>query len=114
MKKREKELLNLIGGLSGDMKIKAGILVSEIVFIEEQMQTIKELPFIEVNPKKASQQRSTPASKLYKELMQQYNNSLRLLFRLSGDIGNDAEEETPLREWLKKAKEKKANEMECR
>jgi hypothetical protein len=50
------------------------------------------------------QQKATPASRQYKELLQQYNNSLRLLLRMAGDLG-DSEEESPLRAWIKSRKD---------
>jgi hypothetical protein len=68
------------------------------------MVELKKLPFINVNPKNPMQQKATPASKQYKEFLQQYNNCLRLLFRLSGDMG-ETEEESPLRRWIKGRKE---------
>ena len=96
MDERKKELLALVGD-----DVKAAQLVNEIVFIEAQLVELKKLPFINVNPKNWAQQKATPASKQYKELLQQYNNCLRLLFHLSGDLGGDQEEESPLRAWLK-------------
>ena len=84
--------------------IKAEQLIDEVVFIEEQLVELKKLPFININPKNPMQQKVTPAAKQYKELLQQYNNSLRLLFRLSGDMG-ESEEESPLRQWIKSRKE---------
>lgn len=97
---REKELLELVGD-----DVKAAQLVEEITFIEKQLVELKKLPFINVNPKNPMQQKATPAAKQYKELLQQYNNSLRLLFHLSGDLGGEQEEESPLRAWLKSRKE---------
>jgi hypothetical protein len=80
-------------------KTKAVQLVEEIAFIEKNLRELKKHPFIAVNPKNPAQQKSTPAAKLYKELLQQYNNSLKLLFRLTGDA--EADEESPLRKWVK-------------
>ena len=71
---------------------------------EEQLKELKKMPFISSDPKNPARQKATPASKLYKEMMQQYNNSLRLLFRLSGDMG-EVEEDSPLRKWIKERKE---------
>lgn len=96
---RKEELLSLIQKSGADNDIKASQLIDEIVFIEEQLIELKKLPFINVNQKNPMQQKATPASKQYKELLQQYNNSLRLLFRLSGDLGGEPEEESPLRQW---------------
>lgn len=101
---RKEELLKIINKTGSQNDIKAAQLIDEIVFIEEQLTELKKLPFIAVNPKNPMQQKATPASKQYKELLQQYNNSLRLLFRLSGDMG-ETEEESPLRKWLKGRKE---------
>ena len=100
---RRSELLDIVKK-AGDGDIKAGQLIDEIVFIEEQLKELRKLPFISVNPKNPAQQKATPASKQYKEMMQQYNNSLRLLFRLSGDMG-EVEEDSPLRKWVKERKE---------
>lgn len=98
---RKQQLLDLIKNTGVNNDIKAAQLIDEIIFIEEQLREIKKYPFIAVNPKNPMQQKATPAAKQYKELMQQYNNSLRLLFRLSGDIGKDTEEDSPLRAWAR-------------
>ena len=96
---RKEQLLEIVkkSGLEND--IKASQLIDEIVFIESQLVELKNLPFIKINPSNTSLQKATPAAKLYKEMMQQYNNSLRLLFRLCGDLSGDSEEESPLRKW---------------
>lgn len=104
MEERKKQLLEIVNKAGTQNDIKAIQLVEEIVFIEQQLKELKKLPFISVNPKNPTQQKATPASKQYKELLQQYNNSLRLLFRLSGDIG-ETEEESPLRKWLRERTE---------
>lgn len=97
---RKEQLLEIVGD-----DIKGSQLVDEIVFIEEQLVELRKLPFININPKNPMQQKATPAAKQYKELLQQYNNSLRLLLRLSGDMGGESEEESPLRKWVKSRKE---------
>lgn len=102
---RQAELMSIISKSGSDNDIKAAQLVDEIVFIENQLVELKKLPFININPKNPMQQKATPAAKQYKELLQQYNNSLRLLFRLSGDLGGEPEEESPLRKWAKSRKE---------
>lgn len=101
---RKEELLEAINKSGSQNDVKAAQLIDEVVFIEEQLIELKKLPFISVNPKNPTQQKATPASKQYKELLQQYNNSLRLLFRLAGDFG-ETEEESPLRNWAKREKD---------
>lgn len=101
---RKAELLSLLKNGAED-ELKARQLIDEIVFLEERMTELKKHPFIAVHPKNPAMQKPTAAARQYKEFLQQYNNSLRLLLRISGDIGGDAEEESPLRAWLKSRKE---------
>lgn len=105
MDERKKALLDIVTRTGRENDIKAEQLIDEIVFIEEQLRELKKLPFLSVHPKNPALQKATPAAKLYKEMMQQYNNSLRLLFRLSGDINGDTEEISPLRKWAESRKE---------
>lgn len=102
---RKQELLELIKKTGTDNDVKAKQLVDEIIFLENQLTKLRELPFINTNPKNPMQQKTTPAAKQYKELLQQYNNSLKLLFRLSGDLG-ESEEDSPLRKWANARREK--------
>lgn len=93
---RKKELLKL----AKSNKELAINLADEIIFIEEQISEIKKLPFIKFNPENPSMQKATPAAKLYKELMQQYNNSIKTFSKLVGCDENA--EDSPLRKWVKK------------
>lgn len=97
---RKQDLEKIVYKEGSDNNIKAAQLIEEIIFLEEQMQELRALPFIKVNAKNPMQQKATPAAKMYKETLQQYNNSLRLLFRLTGDM-DGSEEESPLRRWVK-------------
>lgn len=79
-------------------------VIDDVVFLEERLTELKNLPFIEVNPKNPMKQRSTPASKLYKEFLQQYINCIKMIEyviykekRLEGDEA----EESPLRKWFR-------------
>lgn len=101
---RKSDLLEIINKNGTNNSVKAEHLIDEIIFIEDQLVELKKLPFINVNPKNPMQQKVTPASKQYKELFQQYTNSLRLLFHLSGDMG-ETDDESPLRKWIKSRKE---------
>lgn len=96
---RAQELLEIITAEDPKNKSKAVQLVEEIAFMEENLRELKKHPFIATNPKNPAQQKSTPAAKLYKEILQQYNNSLRILMKMTGDAEN--QEESPLRKWVK-------------
>ncbi len=90
---RKEQLLN------GGAEERVEQLVEEVIFLEGQLKELKTKPFIMTNPKNPAIQKSTPAAKLYKELLQQYNNSMKLLNRMLG--GEDiAEETSPLRKWI--------------
>ena len=70
-------------------------LVDDVVFLEERLDELRKLPFIEVHPSDKTKQRPTHSAKQYKELLQQYNNCLKLIAVKVG--GDDSEEESPLR-----------------
>ena len=73
-------------------------MIDDVVFLEEQLHELRKLPFIRINPKDLSQQKATPAAKQYKELLQQYNNCVKIL---TGILRKDTpEEESPLRSFL--------------
>ncbi len=97
---RKEQLQQIIYKTGSENEAKTSQLIDEIIFIEEQLVKLKELPFIVVSTKNPGIQKATPASKQYKELLQQYNNCLRLLFRITGEM-DGTEEESPLRKWLK-------------
>jgi thioredoxin-like negative regulator of GroEL len=73
-------------------------LIDDIVFLEETLYALKRLPFIRVSDKDSNRQKATPAAKQYKELLQQYNNSLKVL--RSAMNKTDGEEESELRKWF--------------
>ena len=79
----------------------AAPLIDEILYLENQLDTLRKLPKIRVNPNNSEQQKITPAAKLYKEYLQQYLNALKLLLHMTDDDNNNSEE-SPLRKWVKK------------
>jgi hypothetical protein len=73
-------------------------LIDDVVFLEGQLDQLRKLPFIKVHPEYPEIQKSTPAAKQYKELLQQYNNCIKIL---TGIVRKDGhEEESPLRAYL--------------
>lgn len=92
MNDRKQELIEYIG----DRTLEP--LIDDFVFIERQLAELKKLPFIRVHPKDPSRQKTTPAAKQYKELLQQYTNIAKILLRVSG--ADEADQESPLRKWI--------------
>lgn len=91
---RKTELLNAI---KNDPTLVP--LVEDAVYLEQQLEELRKLPKIKIHPADPSKQKATPAAKLYKEMLQQYTNIIKVLTRQS-DI-DEAEEESPLRKWIK-------------
>lgn len=91
---RRDELLKIVGDSS-----ELTQLIDEVIYLEEQLDMLRKLPKIKVNPNNPEQQKATPAAKLYKEYLQQYLNAIKLLSKETDDKNN--EEESPLRKWVK-------------
>lgn len=107
---RRDELLNYLKGKTETAFVEN--LVDEVVFIEEQLTSLKKLPFIKVHPENPELQKATPASRMYVSLMAQYNANIRTLARLAGAV--DVEEDSPLRAWAKNNVDKRAKNMDTR
>lgn len=95
--KRRAELENII---RPEHRAAAAQIIDEILFVEERLEILRRLPFLKIDAKNPTRQKATPASRQYKELLQQYTNSLKTLFKISGDAG-DNEQESPLRQWIR-------------
>lgn len=98
---RKDELLKLFDAIE-DTKSIISPMIDDLIFLEDRLQELRQLPFLRVNPKDPSMQKPTPAAKQYKELLQQYNNCIKIL---TGILRKDApEEESPLRAYLEARK----------
>ena len=101
MMNRRKELVELIPEDSLELVTS---VIDDVIFLEERLTELKKLPFIEINPKNPMKQRSTPASKLYKEFLQQYINCIKMIeYVIYKDKRLEGEqvEESPLRKWFR-------------
>lgn len=90
---RKEELLKL---LNNDITYVP--LITEMVYLEDQLDELRKLPKIKIHPSDPTKQKTTPAAKLYKEYLQQYTNIVRILMKATGTDEN--EEESPLRRWM--------------
>ena len=91
-------------------------VIDDVVFLEERLTELKVLPFIEVNPKNPMKQRSTPASKLYKEFLQQYINCIKMIEYViykEKRLDDNEAEISPLREWFIKNVDKRKENMDA-
>ena len=100
MNKRLEELKALIP--EDSLKLVEETL-DDIVFLEQRLSELRKLPFIEVHPKNPLLQRNTPAAKMYKELLQQYINCLKMIEYViykERNLEGEEEELSPLRKWF--------------
>lgn len=105
MKKDRKEELLKIFDQVEDTKGIILPMIDDVVFLEEQLEALRKLPFIKVHPEYPEIQKPTAAAKQYKELLQQYNNCIKIL---TGILRKDApEEESPLRAFIESRKASK-------
>lgn len=86
--------------------------VEEFIFLENRLTELRKLPFIQFHPKNKRLQKATPASKQYKELLQQYTNLLKVLSKFAGN--DDTEQSSPLREWVEKYVSDRKDNMDGR
>lgn len=101
---RRQELLKIFESVE-DTKGLIRPMIDDVIFLECKLDDLRQLPFLRVNPKDPSMQKATPAAKQYKELLQQYNNCIKIL---AGVLRKDVpEEESPLRAYLNARKENK-------
>lgn len=99
---RKEELLKIFDQVEDSKGIIAP-LIDDVVFLEAQLLQLRNLPFIRVNPADPAQQKATPAAKQYKEMLQQYNNCIKILTSILRK--DSAEEDSPLRAFLSARKE---------
>ena len=94
---RKSQLIECLGA-KANLNL-TGKLIDEIIFLEQQLDALKKLPFIKVHPSNPELQKATPASKLFTQLSAQYNSALRTLSSMTG--GDTSAEDSPLRKWAK-------------
>lgn len=99
--KRKNELMTLF---SGSSKTIISTIIDEIIFLENQLKSLKNMPFISVNPNNPIKQRNTPAGKMYKEFLQQYINCIKMVeyaIYKEQKVEDKETTESPLRKWFK-------------
>ena len=92
-KERFKELYDLFQDVEEGKKILIRKLISEVVYLEGQMDELRSMPMIKINPRDPSLMKTTPAAKLYKECSQSYMNAVRILLSVIRDADQSAQDE---------------------
>lgn len=79
---RKSELFEVFANVDAGQQKLVRKLINEVVFLENQMDQLRELPFISVHPNNTERQKSTAAAKQYKECSQSYMNAIRILLSM--------------------------------
>ena len=95
---RKEELLKAFEEVDEGIKDIVVPMIDDVVFLEEQLRDLRRLPLLRIHPTDPTKQQATPAAKMYKEFLQQYNNCINILCGVLNR--NGAEEESPLRAFL--------------
>ena len=95
---REEALRAIFQGIDDGMRSVIDPLITETAYLERELSRLRALPKIRIHPSDPQRQQTTPAAKLYKELLQQYTNCVKVLTVV---LRREApEKESPLRAWL--------------
>ena len=81
-----------------DLKKVMQPTVENMVYLEFQMDELRKLPFIKINPNNPQMQKATVAAKMFKEFYQQYLNAVKVVERVAKS--DEKAEISPLREWI--------------
>lgn len=99
MEERFSQLEGLIAGMDDAPRAVLTPLMTDVACLERDLDELRRLPQILVDPKNPKRQKTTPAAKLCKEKLQQYNNCIKIVL---GALGHgDVEEDSPVRAWFR-------------
>lgn len=90
---RLNELKAIFEKVDADKAAVVSPLLPQVVFIEERLEALRAVPHIRIHPKNPARQEITAAGKQYKEYLQQYNNTIKVLlmvlYRTESDAGDE-------------------------
>lgn len=94
MKSYRREQLNFIfKDVDENEKKLIDPLLDELVDMEKQLEELRKLPMIRINPKNPAIQKKTEAAKLRKEISQSYMNAVRILCSILNKVESSAQDE---------------------
>lgn len=90
---RLNELKAIFEKVDADKAAVVAPLLPQVVFIEERLEALRAVPHIRIHPKNPARQEITAAGKQYKEYLQQYNNTIKVLLMVLYRTENNAADE---------------------
>lgn len=98
MDERLSELQAIFEKVDADKAAVVRPLLPQVVFLEQRLNDLKDLPHLRTHPKNPARQEITAAGKQYKELMQSYLNAVKVLQTTLGRYA--VEEQDAFDQWL--------------
>ena len=92
-KQRLAELQSLFADIDKKERSLVDNLIAEAVYLEEEMETLRTKPFLNVHPKNPTLVRQSPAAKLYKDCSHVYGNYIRILLSTLRKTDTNAQDE---------------------
>lgn len=90
---RKNQMYSLFDHIDENERELINPLLDRVLFLEQRMKELEELPFLRISPKNPLLQKVTPAAKLYKECMQSYMNAVRILLNTLRKVESSAADE---------------------
>lgn len=97
---RAAELHEIFKGIDANKQKIVSPLIDEAVYLEKQLQELKQYKHIKIHPENPNLQKITAAGKMYREYLQTYTNIIDKLSRIYGR--EETEELSPVEIYFKK------------
>ena len=100
--KRLESLQAIFEKVDADKAAVISPLLPQVVFMEERLESLLKVPHIRIHPDNPARQEITASGKQYKEMMQAYNNCLKILLSTLGRYSQEEADE--FEKWLEENK----------
>ena len=97
---RKDDLIKIFEGADKNVLTIVSPMIDELLFIEGQLEELKKHPFIKYHPANPALQRPTPAGRMYKDLIGQQKDIIRILCSQLNK-SEAGEGDSPLRDYFK-------------
>lgn len=99
MSERLQALMKAFEGADASVRVIVEPLFEEMAFIEGQLAELKKYPMVRFNPNNPNLQKITPSGRMYKDLLSQQKDLVRLVCSYITKA-HEGGGESPLREYM--------------
>ena len=97
---RQEELIEIVKKINKDKVEILTPIIEEIIFLETQLEKLRDLPMIKVHPTDPTRQKPTPAARQYKDMANLYSNYVKTLLSVFRNTDDDGDEVHKLQKFL--------------